>query len=713
MEELNQTKIAEETNAIPQDASTVEIEATAAEEILTDSPETIEVNPEMVEITDVNVIDIAASKAEVIDADAVEILENATDESAIKKTTDKKSSKKKEVIEQEKLDIVLDEIDEIAKKVGVSEEENPFVESEDETDYESLSLEELVALMEELVKTEDINSVKNKFIKANIAYKEKYKVFKNNHKESYLAEGKTLEEYKFEDNGLQNNFNQSFKIYKQKRKEYNEAQEILKAENLKKKNIILEELRALIDSDEMLKKIYDEFKNLQDKWREIGMVPINDAKNLWMNYNFLVDKFFDKVQIDRELRDIGFKKNLEAKIEITEKTEELLLDKSIINSFGKLQEYHRLWREIGPVPHDKSDEIWERFKLATEKVNERRKEYYESIEGEQKNNLILKTDLCEKAESLAEIDYGSAKEWNEKSNEFDALFAEWRKIGPALKAQNDTIWTRFKTAMNIFYKNKKQYFNLLKDEHLDNLNLKIDLCKSAEAIQDSTDWKESTKELINLQNQWKKIGQVPKRNSEKIWKRFRTACDHYFNAKELYFKNIKNIEKENLDKKIALIEQIKTKVFSENKETALNEMKELQKQWIQIGQVPFTEKGNLYNDYRKAVEEKLSDIGLTAIDVEILKIKERIGDSTSNKEADYIIKKEINALSFKIDKIKSEITVYENNIGFFANSRNADTLKKEIQTKIDLAHENIKRMKSKMNQLDKTLRVMKEDEAKN
>ena len=685
----------EETTTVSESTSVNEVTEEKVEETITISKST-----PVEEITEEKVEDTTTTE---------EVSENSKDETPEMGEKEVEEKKKKQTEEQEQLEKEQEMLDEKAEEVHENHEDE-IIEEEDTTVYEDLSLEELVSLFEDLVKIENISIIRNKVIKVNTTYQEKYKAFKKEHREKYMKEAEDKDSYKFDDGGLQQRFNQSFRIYKQKRKEYNEAQELLKIGNLKRKNEILENLRLLIDSEESLKKIYDEFKNLQDSWRQIGMVPKSEAKNLWMNYNFLVDKFFEKVQIDRDLRNIGFKKNLIAKIELTEKTEELLLENSITKTFKLLQEYHRQWREIGPVPHDKSEEIWERFKSATEKVNSRRREYYEKLEEDQKNNLSLKTELCEKAESIANIEYQSARDWNEKSKEFDALFAQWRKIGPAPKKQNDEIWNRFKSSMNGFYKNKKQYFGALKDEQMDNYNAKLDICKSAEAIMESTDWKNTTYELINLQKEWKKIGPVPKKYSDKVWKKFRAACDHFFNAKDDYFKNIKETEKVNLEQKKTIIESIKNTVFSEDKEAALNEMKELQKQWFEIGQVPFRDKNNINREFRSMVDAKLNEIGLSSVDVELMRIKEKTGNDTKgNKEAKYIITKEMNSLRAKIDKIKSEITTWENNIGFFANSKNADVLKKEFQVKIDAANARIKSMKTRVRQLDKTQRALESE----
>lgn len=700
----DESQISSNLNAPTENNSVVSNEINPVTDQITDTIETV--SEPIVEALEVSTV-ISETQEELSNIESSEIEQEKPQNEAPVPTS---LSKQKE--EQKKLDKEQEDIDKMADDVSNDDSDDDGDESHDEaeedtTTYDELTLEQLVDLMESLVKIENIASIKSKVLKTNLAYQAKYKTFKEESRKSFVDGGGNEDEYKFDDGGLQSRFSQSFKIYKQKRYEYNEAQELLKQANLKRKEEILDELRQLIDSEESLKKIYDEFKNLQEKWRQIGMVPKSEASNLWMNYNFLVDKFFEKVQIDRELRDIGFKKNLDAKIELAEKTEELLLEKSFTKSFKLLQEYHRQWKEIGPVPHDKSDEIWERFKSASEKVNNRRREYYLNMAEEQKNNFILKSELIEKADALSGIEYSSIKEWNTKTKEMDTLMEEWKKIGPAPKQQNDEVWSKFKGCFSTFYKQKRQYFNSLNEEQNENYQAKLDICKTAESLQSSTDWNNTTREIKKLQVEWKKIGPVPYKHSDKIWKRFRLACDTFFNAKEKYFKNIKEHEKENLDRKKALIKTIKTTVFNENKQTALSEIKELQKQWIEIGQVPFKDKDIINHEYRNVVDEKLSEIGFSAIDVELARIKEKAsGGKDQEKESRYMLQKEIGSIRLKVDKIRSEISTWENNIGFFANSKNADVFINEFQGKIDTGNKKIEALEARIRLLDKTLRSL-------
>jgi hypothetical protein len=619
----------------------------------------------------------------------------------------KKESETGEAIVEEKNKEIVEAItgeEQTEKLVAEVTEED---EQEDEAeDFSSYSLEQLVDRLIELVKTDDILSVKEKVgaIKAN--YIRKIKEYKQAIFDKFIEEGGEENEYKTVELPFEANYREAMKIYKEKRTAFLKKLEEEKEENLKKKEELLEHLRTMIKSDEPLKKTYDEFKKLQEQWREIGMVPQGKVKDLWENYHFLVDQFWDKVQISRELRDLDLRKNLEKKIELCEKVEELLLEKSINKSFKLLQEYHEKWREIGSVPSDKKDEIWERFKAATDKINKHRHEYYEKLHEEQKNNLLLKTALCEKMEEILEEERSSIKEWNAATEKVNALFAEWKTLGPAPKKHNDDIWKRFKTAMNTFFSNRKKYFKSLTEEQMNNYNLKLDICKQAEELKDSTEWKKTTDELIRLQKKWKEIGSVPRKYSDKIWKRFRAACDHFFDAKAEYFKNIGQVEEENLKLKKALIEKIKNFKFGDNKEENLKIIKDFQKQWSEIGRVPIKELNKIQKDFRKVIDKLLDELHIDSFEFQNMNLKSKIEKMKNKSEAKKTILREINFLKSKIDKIQSDVTLWENNMSFFANSKNADLLKKEFEKKIDRAKKEIDTFKAKIRHLDKMKRAV-------
>jgi hypothetical protein len=323
---------------------------------------------------------------------------------------------------------------------------------------------------------------------------------------------------------------------------------------------------------------------------------------LWNNYHFLVEKFFDKVRIGRELRDLDMKKNLDAKIDLCEKAEELLDEKSITKAFKELQKLHEDWKEIGPVPQDKKDEIWERFKAATDKINQIRREHYAKIEEEQSANLEAKKALCEKADELIAEDYTSVNSWQKKSSELSEIFDVWKTIGPAAKKENEEIWQHFRGAMDTFFAKKKEFFSGLKDRQTENLERKTQLCIEAEALMESTEWKAATEQMKKLQEEWKTIGPVPKRHADKIWKRFRAACDTFFNRKNEHFSGRRTEEEANLAAKKALLEEIKAFELGPNRNENMDAIKAFQKRWIEIGFVPMKHKDAINKEYREIID---------------------------------------------------------------------------------------------------------------
>jgi len=602
------------------------------------------------------------------------------------------AGKKKEKREESKID---------EKDQPQDEGQDDDVEPKKEEDYNDLSREELVTLLETAISEEDINDIKKKVALIKVSYlKKTKKESTQDDSEATAKEGDEEKEVKAEEDDLDNRFNDIFSVYRDKRQKYLEDQEVLKKENLEKKKIILEELKTLIDSEETLKKTYDEFRELQEKWKLIGMVPKNEVNNLWQNYHFYVEKFFDKVKINKELRDLDLKKNLEAKIELCEKTEELIIETSVINSFKRLQKYHEEWKEIGPVPQDKKDELWERFKSATEQINARRREHYAKIHEDQKINYVAKTALCENTEDILAFKNETVKDWQENTYKISELLKVWKTIGPAPKKQNDEIWERFKTSLDVFFSGKKEYFGKLKDQQLNNYNLKLELCLQAEAIQSSTDWRKTTQEFLNLQKDWKQIGPVPRKHSDKVWKRFRAACDEFFNKKSEFFQNIGQHESENLKAKEELIKKVEAHQFSNDKSENLGALKEFQRMWTDIGHVPIKEKDRIQNEFRSAINNQMDKLKIDKAEIQALSYMHRIESFKDDPNASRMIRSEKNFLSTKKKKLEEDIKVWENNLGFLAESKKAALLKEEFEKKIDKAKNDIEVMNAKLKLLD-------------
>jgi len=579
------------------------------------------------------------------------------------------------------------------------EDEDEEAEEESEEIYQNLTREQLVELMEATVQEPDIQSVKVKVALIKVAYLMKEKEEQQAQYDSYLKQGGTPEGYTPALDQLSERFQMAFNVYREKKQQYNEELEKEKLANLEAKKKILEELKTLISSEETLKRTYDEFKALQDKWKQIGMVPKSEVNQLWQNYHFLVEKFFDKVKINKELKDLDLRKNLERKIELCEKAEELLIETSIIKSFKQLQQYHEEWKEVGPVPQDKKDEIWERFKTASDQINERRREYYSKKQGELESNFLAKSALCEKAEKLVAHNPETLKQWQNRTTEVNDLLRVWKTIGPAPKKVNNEIWNRFKTCLDSHFTSYKEFLDKLKDQQLNNYNLKLDLCAQAEALKNSTDWRNTTQELIQLQKEWKAIGPVPRKHSDKIWKRFRAACDEFFKRKSEFFSNVAQVEDENMKKKEELIQRLQDFKFTDNRSENLEILKNFQREWLEIGHVPIREKDRLQNAFRAVINKHFDKLKINASEVSALNYKNRLESIKDSPDGNRMIYRERNSLQLKISKMQEDIMVWENNIGFLAESKNANILKVEFQKKIDQAKQELALMEAKLRYL--------------
>jgi len=570
----------------------------------------------------------------------------------------------------------------------------------EDIDYDHLNKQELVEMLEDVVMEKDILLIKKQVAELKSHFHNLNKEEIENQLQEFISAGGDKEEFKHVEDPLEKRFNAAFNIYRHHKAQFSQELEKQKIHNLELKHEILEHLKELINSEETLKKTYDEFKIIQEKWKEIGMVPAAELSELWRNYHFLVEKFFDKVRINKELRDLDMRKNMEAKIKLCEKAEELLVENSIVKSFKLLQKYHDEYREIGPAPSDKREELWERFKAATEKINQRRRDYYTDIKDVQDKNYEAKLALIEQVKEFVGKEFNSIKEWNKGTDAINNLFKTWKTIGRVPKVHNDEVWDTFKSHINEFYERKRKYFAEIKEQQVNNYNLKLALCAEAEAIKDSTDWKKATNELIKLQKQWKEIGPVPRRNSDKIWKRFRSACDEFFNNKSAHFKGRKDEEKENLAKKMQIVEDINAFEAGKDRKKNIESLKEFQRAWVEIGHVPFDKKDKLHDKYRQAVDNLIDKMDIKKSDLNAEDFKERMEMMKNAPDSERVMSKEMNFLRGKIRQIHEEVTLWENNIGFFSISNKSSKLKDDFQKKIDKAKKEIENLKQKIDILN-------------
>lgn len=568
-------------------------------------------------------------------------------------------------------------------------------------DYSGFSRTELVETLELLVENRPITEIKPDVDRIKALFYTKQRAESEEKKTKFLEDGGKVEEYVWVD-PLEVRVKDILEKYREKKFESGKVQEAEKNENLKKKNEIIDKIKELVNREEAINKTFQEFRALQSEWYAIGPVPQSSLKELWDTYNHNVELFYDYIKINKELRDLDLKKNLEAKIGLCEKAEELLLETNPVNAFRRLQEYHNLWREVGPVPLESKNEVWERFKEATAQVNKRHHDYFDGLKEAQQKNLEAKNVLCEEIEKINQIEYKNFKEIDDMAEKVIALQQVWRTIGFAPKKQNNKVYQRFRKACDAFFEKKRSFFNETKEEQNVNLQRKLDLCAQAEALQDSTDWKATSDAFIQLQKEWKTIGVVSRKHSEKCWKRFRKACDTFFDKKAEHFNNIDSTYEENLNAKLAIIEELEQFVSGSDINDAFERLKEIQRRWMEIGFVPFAKKEEITKRYRDLINREYDKLKITDEDKNILKYRNKLDALKTNPKVTRKIQNERDKFYTKIKQLESDIVLWENNIGFFTKSANAETMIREVQNKIENAKKTIKTLEEKVKMIDQS-----------
>lgn len=475
---------------------------------------------------------------------------------------------------------------------------------------------------------------------------------------------------------IEQNFKALYADYKKQRAEYNRLMDEKKGENLLKKEAIVEELKELIDSHEDVSTLFPAFRALQDRWRETGPVPANAFRNLNNNYQYNVERFYDKVKISHELRDLDFQKNLEVKEKFCEAAEKLAENENIVVAFAELQKLHERWKEYGPVAKEFRESIWARFQAATAIINKKYQAHFEGLKSQQKENLEAKTKLCEQLEDIVARDISTSGEWSSASKEIIALQAEWRKIGFATKKENQKIYERFRAGCDAFFAKKRDFYSTLKDDMDENAEKKEELIQKAEALKDSTDWKATTEAFIELQKEWKSIGAVSRRKSEALWTRFRAACDAFFDARDKSYAASGDNYYANLKVKRQIIEDIKDYTPSEDEAVNREAANKFSADWRAAGFVPMKEKDAVNAAYNEAMKEKFPGW------------REQRGGRGSRGESNRPLSAK-DQLVRKYNALQQEIETYENNIGFFADSHSSEAIIKQMRKKIEKSKEEL------------------------
>ena len=565
----------------------------------------------------------------------------------------------------------------------------------DKNDLGGKSKQELVELFAALLESEPVQTLRKSVEAIKIAFYKLHRAEVDAARKAFEAEHGEEAEFTPAVDALEAKLKDLFKEYRRRRDEYIASLDSIKEENLKIKLAIIEELKELVNSDETLNNSFAKFRELQQRWRDTGIVPQAKVKDLWETYNLHIENFYNFIKINKELRDLDLKKNYEQKLQLCEQAEALMVEPSIVEAFHKLQKLHDEWRETGPVANEYKEVLWERFKAASSRINKQHQEYFDGVKQEQLKNLEFKKELCAKTEALVEQPYTSRKEWNKASERLIEIQKMWRTIGFAPKKDNIRIYERFRSACDRFFEAKREFYAGVKSEMEHNLQLKQEICEAAEALQSSEEWKHATDELIALQTKWKQVGSVSRRYSDQVWKRFRAACDNFFERKAKHFASIEDEHDANLKKKLALIDEM---MAADIKEGGYDMIKEFQRRWSEIGYVPIKQKDAVQKKYKEAVDKMFGTLRGSERDRSMNRFKERL--QSMKGAGDKRMKNERERLYNKVRQMEQDIALLENNIGFFSKSKNADAMIADIREKIAKAKQELQLTIEKVRMID-------------
>lgn len=563
------------------------------------------------------------------------------------------------------------------------------------SDLAGKSKEELLAIFAKMLEERPVQSLRRDVEALKIAFYKLRRAESDAARRAFVEAGGAEGDFVSELDPAELRFKDLFREYRRLRDEFVAGLEAAKEENLKIKLQIIEELKELASSDEMLNQTFNKFRELQHRWKETGVVPQQNVKDLWETYNLHVENFYNFIKINKELRDLDLKKNYEQKLALCEQAEALVLEPSIVEAFHKLQKLHDEWREIGPVANEYKEVLWNRFKEASSRINKQHQEFFENIKQEQLRNLELKSELCVKAEELAQQPLTSRKEWNKASEKLFEIQKVWKTIGFAPKKDNNAIYERFRNACDKFFEAKRTYYAGLKGEMEHNLQLKTELCEAAEALRDSEEWKKTTDELIALQAKWKQTGAVSRRYSDQIWKRFRAACDAFFERKSRHFAAVDDQYGENLRRKEALLEEM---AAADILAGGFEMIRDFQRRWGEIGFVPIKQKEAIQKRYKEVVDKMFDTLRSSERDRSMDRFKEKV--SSLKATGDRRLRTERDRLYNKVRQLEQDIALLENNIGFFSKSKNAEAMIAEVRAKIERAKQEMQAAIEKVKLID-------------
>lgn len=578
----------------------------------------------------------------------------------------------------------------------VVEENTTHSENDISIDYNLEDIDRLLSITQDLINRDDILSVSKEIEAIKVAFYKKINIEKQARKESFLNDGGEESEFEPLISSEEIAFKELLIIFRKKKANKREQIEADYAKNLTIKNNIIVEIETLVSSKETIKDTFDKFKDLQEKWRNTGEVAIGFRNDIWKSYHHQVEKFYDFIKINKELRDLDFSRNYQAKVAICERAESLLQEKSIHKMNEELQILHEKWKEIGPVKPELREEIWERFKTASRDLNKKRNDHYLELKEKGIEHLKNKSSICQQIKVLASHDANSHKQWNDLTQKVQELELQWRKEGPIRKEDVKVARKELKDCLNLFYDKRNDFYKTKKQEVSQATSLKLSLCEKAEELNSSEceNWKERTQQFASLQEDWKKSGYLPKSKSEKIWNRFKAAVDTFYDQKRAFYAQLDEEKNQNLKAKESLLETVKSYTLDNDSDKNKQHIKQFLKQWREIGAIP-KNKQEIENTFRKTIDGIYANMKVEKKELEEIRFKDKI-DGLKHRSNPDAIDKEKKYLKNKIDSIQKEINLYETNMAFFKNAKGTEQLKQQVLSKIKKNQSIIQSLKEKL-----------------
>lgn len=577
--------------------------------------------------------------------------------------------------------------------------ETQKVSEESLTNYAAMDKKQLVEVLQNLAQ-QPVNEVKEDVVRVRVAFAAIRKEELAKEKEAFIAKGNEEAAFAPAADELEEQFKSLYAEIKEKRAAYNAAQDALKAENLAKKREIISKINEIAEDADNVNRQYSTVQQLQQDFKAIGEVPSENDTEVWKAYQVAVERFYDLLKMNKELRDYDFKKNLEQKQALCAEAEALDEEADIVDAFKKLQQLHTSWREIGPVSKEIREELWTRFKNASAVINKKYQSFFEERKANEKKNAEGKEALCVKIEAISTDNLKTYAAWDEATKAIIGLQEEWKKLGFASRKVNTELFARFRKSCDEFFAKKTEFFKRMKDELAANLAKKIELCEKAEALKDSTEWKKTTDALIALQKEWKTVGPVVKKHSDAVWKRFIAACDAFFEEKKKQNVNVHSVEHENLKQKKDIIAQINSILENKETEDAPNKVRELMKKWQEVGHVPYKEKDKVYAEYKAAIDKAFEQLDMKAKKARMANFANSINQMSDTGKVYHERERLVRAYEMKSQELKT----YENNLGFFnAQSKSGNSLVKEMERKIANIKEEIAMLEQKIKLIDEKI----------